>query len=149
MSSTRVFPGVQFDSESSKKNHSEISSPHIHQEIDVDFSSSRVFPSVPFDSESSKENPIKTSAATETNTSYNDEKDIHATKTNPEVAFDNMSTKDEEEVDTVEDKTIIQDAFIFCPTGGTLALNKVLKQGIFASKQEMNQLEETKNSIFN
>ena len=43
----------------------------------------------------------------------------------------------------------IQDAFIFCPTGGTLMLNKVLQQGIFASEQEMDQLEETKYSIFN
>ena len=32
---------------------------------------------------------------------------------------------------------------------GTLVLNEVLKQGIFASEQEMNQLEETKDSIFN
>ena len=118
--STRVFPGVPLDSESSKENHSEISFPQTRQEIDVDFSSTRVFPSVPFDSESSKKNPIKTSAATETNTSYNDEKDIQATKTNPEVAFDNMSKKDEGEVDTVEDKIIIQDTFIFCPMGGAL-----------------------------
>ena len=53
--STRVFPGVLLDSESSKENHLEISSPHICQEIDMDFSSTRVFPSVPFDSEASKE----------------------------------------------------------------------------------------------
>ena len=89
-STHRVFPGAQFDSEWSKKNQSEISSPHIHQEIEVDFSSTRVFPGVPFDSESSKKNPIKTSAATETNTSYNDEKDIHATKTNPKLLLTNV-----------------------------------------------------------
>ena len=60
-----------------------------------------------------------------------------------------MSKKDEGEVNTVEDKIIIQDAFIFCPKGGTFVLNEVLKQGIFASEQEMRQMEDTKNSIFN
>ena len=33
--------------------------------------------------------------------------------------------------------------------GGTLVLNEVLKQGIFASEQEMSQMEDTKNSIVN
>ena len=32
---------------------------------------------------------------------------------------------------------------------GTFVLNEVLKQGIFASEQEMSQMEDTKNSIFN
>ena len=43
----------------------------------------------------------------------------------------------------------VQDAFIFCPMGGTIVLNEVLPQGIFASKQEMDRLEETKDSILN
>ena len=55
-SSTRVFPGVPFDSESSKENHSKVSSPYILQDVGADFSSTRVFPGVPFDSESSKQN---------------------------------------------------------------------------------------------
>ena len=106
-----MFPGVPFDSESSKENQSEVPSPYILQDVGPDFSSTREFPSVPFDSESSEENPIKTSAVTETNTTYNDEKDIHATKVNPKVAFDNVSNMDEGEVDTVEDTILIQDAF--------------------------------------
>ena len=40
---------------------------------------------------------------------------------------------------------VIQDALLFCPMGGT----EVLQQGIFASEQEMDRLEETKDSIFN
>ena len=43
----------------------------------------------------------------------------------------------------------VQDAFIFCPIGGTIVLNEVLQQGIFASEQEMDRLEETKDSILN
>ena len=33
--------------------------------------------------------------------------------------------------------------------GDTMVLNEVLQQGIFASEQEMDQLVETKDSIFN
>ena len=43
----------------------------------------------------------------------------------------------------------VQDAFVFCPMGDTIVLNEVLQQGIFASEQEMDQLEETKDSILN
>ena len=43
----------------------------------------------------------------------------------------------------------VQDAFAFCPKGDTIVLNEVLQQGIFASDQEMDQLQETKDSIFN
>ena len=49
----------------------------------------------------------------------------------------------------LENTTYIQDAFIFCPSVGSFALNETLKQGIFASEREMNQMEETKVSIFN
>ena len=55
-----------------------------------------------------------------------------------------MPKKDEGDVDAVEDKIIIQDAFIFCPMVGTFALNELLKQGIFASEQEMSQMKDTK-----
>ena len=43
----------------------------------------------------------------------------------------------------------IQDAFIFCPMGDTIVLNEGLQQVIFYSEQEMDRLEETKDSIFN
>ena len=43
----------------------------------------------------------------------------------------------------------VQDAFAFCPMGDTIVLNEVLQQGIVASEQEMDQSEETKDSIFN
>ena len=43
----------------------------------------------------------------------------------------------------------VQDTFVFCPMGDTIVLNEVLQQGIFASEQEMDQLEETKDSILN
>ena len=57
---------------------------------------------------------------------------------------------DEREVDKVADIPItIQDVFVFCPMAGTFVLNKTLKQGIFASENEMSQTEATKNSIFN
>ena len=44
---------------------------------------------------------------------------------------------------------VIQDTLLFCPMGGTIVLNEVLQQGIFASEQEMDRQEETKDSIFN
>ena len=122
---------------SSKENQSEVASPHLLQNADLDFSSTRVFPSVPFDSGSNKENPTaKISAVKE---------HIH-----PEAILDSESNMDEREVDKVADTPItIQDTFIFCPMAGTFALNETLKQGIFASKSEMSQTEATKNSIFN
>ena len=81
-----------------------------------------MFPGVLFDSESTKENEAKLSGNTEPTTSVND---------------------------VNKDMFSVQDAFAFCPTGDTIVLNKVLQQDIFASEQEMDQLEETKDSIFN
>ena len=93
-----------------------------HQEIDENFPSTRGLPDVLFDSESTKENETKLSADTEPTTSVND---------------------------VNKDMFSFQDAFAFCPMGDTIVLNEVLQQGIFASEQEMDQLEETKDSIFN
>ena len=117
-----LFPIVQVDNESSKEDQSEVSSPHLLQNVHLDFSSTRVFPSVPLDSGSSKENSTaKTSAVKE---------HIH-----PEAILDSESNKDEREVDKVEDIPItIQDAFMFCPMAGTFVLNKTSKQGIFSSE---------------
>ena len=96
-----------------------------------------MFPSVPFDSGSNKEIPTaKTSAVNE---------HIH-----PEAILDSESNMDEKEVYKVADIPItIQDAFVFYPMAGTLVLNKTLKQGIFASENEMNQTQTTKKSIVN
>ena len=110
--STRVFPDVPFDSESTKEKQSEISSPNKRQEIDKDFPSTRVFPDVLFDSESTKKNQPKYSAVTEPTISFNDVK---------------------------KDMFSVQDAFVFCPRGNTTVLNEVLQQGIFASEQEMDK----------
>ena len=88
--------------------------------IDLVSPSTKVFPDVLFDSESTKETEAKLSADTEPTTSVNDvNKDIFS----------------------------VQDAFAFCPMGDTIVLKEVLQQGIFA--QEMDQLVETKDSIFN
>ena len=112
--STRVFSSVLLDSESAKEKQSEISSPNKRQEIDKDFPSTRVFPGVLFDSESTKENQTNNSVVTETTASSNDVK---------------------------KDMFVIQDALLFCPMGGTIVLNEVLHQGIFASKQETDRLK--------
>ena len=120
--STKVFPDVLFDSESTKEKRSKIASLNDRQEIDENFPSTRGLPDVLFDSESTKENEAKLSADTEPTTSVND---------------------------VNKDMFSVQDAFAFCPTGDTIVLNEVLQQGIFASDQEMDQLEETKDSIFN
>jgi len=124
--STKVFPEVLFDSESTKEKQSKIASLDIRldirQEIDENFPSTRGSPDVLFDSESTKEKEAKISTDAETKTSIND------------VSKDMFS---------------VQDAFAFCPMGDTIVLNEVLQQGIFASEQEMDQLVETKDSIFN
>ena len=52
---------------------------------------------------------------------------------------------DEREVDKVADTPItIQHTFVFCPMAGTFVLNKTLKQGIFASENEMSQTKQRK-----
>ena len=116
--STKVFPDVLFDSESTKEKQSKIASLDIRldirQEIDENFPSTRGSPDVLFDSESTKEKEAKISTDAETKTSVND------------VSKDMFS---------------VQDAFAFCPMGDTIVLNEVLQQGIFASEQEMDQLE--------
>ena len=81
-----------------------------------------MFPDVLFDSESTKENQTKNSVVTETTISFNDAK---------------------------KGMLFVQDVFIFCPMGGTIVLNEVLQPGIFASEQEMDRVEETKDSILN
>ena len=120
--STKVFPDVLFDSESTKEKQSKIASLNDRQEIDENFPSTRGLPDVLFDSESTKENQAKNSAGTEPTTSFND---------------------------VNKDMFSVQDAFAFCPMGDTIVLNEVLQQGIFASEQEVDKLEETKDSIFN
>ena len=120
--STRVFPDVLIDSESTKEKQSKIASPTKRQEIDKDFPSTKVFSGVLFDSESTKENRPITAVVTEPTTSVNDVK---------------------------RDMFSVQDALVFCPKGNTIVLNEVLQQGIFASEQEMDKLKETKDSIFN
>ena len=118
--STKVFPDVLFDSESKKEKRSKSASLNERQEIDENFPSTSGLPDVLFDSESTKENQAKLSAGTKPTTSVND---------------------------VNKDMFSVQDAFAFCPTGDTIVLNEVLQQGIFASEQEMDQLEETKDSI--
>ena len=72
--STRVFPDVLIDSESTKEKQSKIASPNKRQEIDKNFPSTRVFPGVLFDSASTKENQPKRYVVTEPTTSFNDVK---------------------------------------------------------------------------
>ena len=120
--STRVFPDVLIDSESTKEKQSKTASPTKRQEIDKDFPSTKVFSGVLFDSESTKKNQPKTPVVTEPTTSVNDVK---------------------------RDMFSVQDSLDFCPKGNTIVLNEVLQQGIFASEQEMDKLKETKDSIFN
>ena len=83
--STKVFPDVLFDSESTKEKQSKIASLDIRldirQEIDENFPSTRGLPDVLFDSESTKENEAKLSADTEPTTSVNDvNKDMFLSK---------------------------------------------------------------------
>ena len=59
------------------------------------------------------------------------------------------SAKDGGDKREVNDMFSIKDAFIFCPSGNTIMLQEILPQGIFASEYEMDQMEETKDSIFN
>ena len=101
--STRVFPDVLIDSESTKEKQSKTASPNKSQEIDKDFPSTKVFPGVLLDSESTKENHPKHSVVTEPTTSFNNAK---------------------------KDMFSVQDAFVFCPMGDTIVLNQVLQQGI-------------------
>ena len=124
-------------SQAKKTNQKSPVSPHLLQKVDSNLSITRVFPSVLFDSGSNKENlTAKTSA---------DKEHIH-----PEAILDSESNMDEREVDKVADTPItLQDAFVFCPMAGTFVLNETLKQGIFASENEMSQTEATKNSIVN
>ena len=125
--STRVFPDVLIDNESTKEKQSKNASPTKRQEMDNDFPSTKVFSGVLFDSESTKENQPIISVATEPITSVNDVK---------------------------RDMFSVQDAFVFCPRGNTTVLNEVLQQGIFASEQEMDKLLKqkipslTKSSLF-
>jgi len=90
--STKVFPEVLFDSESTKEKQSKIASLDIRldirQEIDENFPSTRGSPDVLFDSESTKENQPITSVITEPTTSVNDVK---------------------------RDMFSVQDALVFCP----------------------------------
>ena len=124
------------------------------QEFSNELSRTREFPDVPFDNASINENRIEDLCPSNVhheeinNSDFNDE-DIHRTRDDPDVTFDSESNKDKGEIDVLENTTYIQDAFIFCPSVGSFALNETLKQGIFASEREMNQMEETKVSIFN
>ena len=95
--STKAFPDVPVDNESTKEKQSEIASLNKRQEIDKDFPSTRVFPGVLFDSESTKENQTNNSVVTETTASSNDVK---------------------------KDMFVIQDALLFCPMGGTIVHTK-------------------------
>jgi hypothetical protein len=63
--STKVFPDVLFDSESTKEKQSKIASLDIRQEIDENFPSTRGSPDVLFDSESTKEKEAKISTDAE------------------------------------------------------------------------------------
>ena len=74
--------------------------------------------------------------------SFNEE-DIHITREDPEVSFDEKSKMDDGEVDVLGNTDNIQDAFIFCLNMGTIKMNKILEQGIFISEREMGQMEET------
>jgi len=83
--STKVFPDVLFDSESTKEKQSKIASLDIRldirQEIDENFPSTRGSPDVLFDSESTKEKEAKISTDAETKTSVNDvSKDMFQSK---------------------------------------------------------------------
>ena len=52
-------------------------------------------------------------------------------------------------MDRLQDTSLIQDAFIFCPMMESFVLNETMLQGIFASESEMNQMECTRSSILN
>ena len=110
-SSARVFPGVPFDSESSKENQSEGFGPPIMQDADKNYCKTREFPDVPLDSESSMESltkelcPAKT-IVKETNKSDIKEKGIQTIRVNPDVVFDSESKKDEGEIDRLQDTSL-------------------------------------------
>ena len=132
ISSTRVFPNVQFDSESNKEIETKESglSYSSHDE-----SNTSDVPDVSLDSGSSKESPTD---------------DItNTTKIAAEDTSEKKFYKIEEETDISQDTYLIQDAFIFCPIMESFALNETMVQGIFASESEMNQMECTKSSILN
>ena len=57
---------------------------------------------------------------------------IHTTRVNLDVAFDSESKKDKGEIDSVDNTTIIQDAFISVQCWDIFVLNETLEQGIFA-----------------
>ena len=65
--STKVFPDVLFDSESTKEKRSKTASLNKRQEIDEKFPSTRGLPGVLFDSESTKEKSSKTFCRHRTN----------------------------------------------------------------------------------
>ena len=130
ISSTRVFPDVQFDSESSKEIEPKESglSNSSHGK-----SNTRDVPDVSFDSGSSKESQIKDLYPTEdiideTNTPNSMEKDINTTKFDLEDTLEKESNKDEEETDRLQDTSLIQDAFIFCPMMESFVLSETMIQ---------------------
>ena len=59
----------------------------------------------------------------ETNNSTIKEKDIQTIRVNPDVVFDSESKKDEGEIDRLQDKSLIQDAFFFCTILEPVVLN--------------------------
>ena len=111
ISSTRVFPDVQFDSESSKEIEPKESglSNSSHGE-----SNTRDVPDVSFDSGSSKESQIKDLCPTkditeEANTPNSMEKDINTTKFDSEDTLEKESNKDEEETDRLQDTSLVKE----------------------------------------
>ena len=138
ISSTSVFPNVQFDSESNKEIETKESglSYSSHDE-----SNTRDVPDVSLDSGSSKESQTIDQRPTEDIT--------NTTKIDAEDTPEKKSNKAEEETDISQDTFLIQDAFIFCPIMESFALNETMVQGIFASESEMNQMECTRSSILN
>ena len=52
-------------------------------------------------------------------------------------------------MDRLQDTSLIQDAFIFCPMLESFFFYETLVQGIFAIESEMNQMECTRSSILN
>ena len=86
--------------------------------------------------------------AKETNNSDIKQQEIQTIKVNPNAVFDSESKKDEGEIDRLQDTSLIQDAFIFCPMLEPPVFNETLVQGIFASEREMSN-GRYKISIFN
>ena len=138
ISSTSVFPNVQFDSESNKEIETKESGLSYSSH---DKSNTRDVPDVSLDSGSSKESQTIDQRPTEDIT--------NTTKIDAEDTPEKKSNKAEEETDISQDTFLIQDAFIFCPIMESFALNETMVQGIFASESEMNQMECTGSSILN